>query len=263
MPGQLSYTLEHEKGSSGDPADSAGGVKDGLSRVTVNDTIPFGRGVVAVSGQEDECALPSASGDIFLGIARRVFDIEGSAYIPNTQVCVERKGRWLVEVDQDVVAGDDVFVRYRSDPHVITLTFSGNLITGNTINGDINGTAIAAVPFNTSDAQTVQDFADAVAALSDLVASAIVTGTDEVTVTGKDGGVELTGTFLVTGGVSQATVAQATVSGPSTGTEKGIFRKDDDDTNAGGGPAAFQVTQAAYLEGASAGGNAVVEINLP
>lgn len=93
---------------------------------------------------------------------------------------------------------------------VQTITFSGNLVTGNTINGKIGGVSIAAVPFNTSNAQTLTDLATAIQA-SDLVATAVSNGTNQITVTAQTAGIPSTASaFVVTGGASQATATIAT-----------------------------------------------------
>lgn len=185
-----------------------------------------------------------------------------------------------------------------TDPHVLTLTFSGNLITGNTVNGSINGVSISAVPFNTSNAQTLTDLAAAIQALAS-VATATSNGTNAITITGQVDGTYLFGSFAVTGGASQATGTLATVSGPvnvitvtganggetllasftvtggaiqaiatpstnvapSNGTQLGIFRTDDDDT--GNGATAVAWPRAKFIKGGAAGGVALLDINLP
>jgi hypothetical protein len=90
-----------------------------------------------------------------------------------------------------------------------TLTFSADIITGNTINGKINGVAITPVPFNTSHNQTMTDLASIINALTAVDAS--VTAARVVTVTSHDAGIPFTATeFVVTGGATQATCTIAT-----------------------------------------------------
>lgn len=102
-----------------------------------------------------------------------------------TQLFVTKKGRLL--------------------PQISTLVFNVDLITGNTVNGSINGVALAPIPFDTDHATTMADIATALAANADID-TAVVSGRT-ITITTLDGtNVTLSG-FVVTGGASQATAA--------------------------------------------------------
>jgi hypothetical protein len=91
---------------------------------------------------------------------------------------------------------------------VMTLTFSAATVTGNVINGQVNGTAVGPITWATSDAATLTAVAAAIAAVPG-VASATVAG-EVITVTGAVGySLTLSG-FAVTGGASQPNVAIAT-----------------------------------------------------
>lgn len=91
---------------------------------------------------------------------------------------------------------------------ISTLVFNANLITGNSFNCTVNGTALGAVPFNTSNAQTLTDIATALQATSDI-ATAVSNGTDTITVTAAVAGIPIVlDSILVTGGASQATGIQ-------------------------------------------------------
>lgn len=93
---------------------------------------------------------------------------------------------------------------------VLTLTFSADLITGNTVNLKINGVSIAAVPFNTSHNQTMTDLATAIQA-SSLIATASVSASRVITITAQNAGQPITiSNVAVTGGASQATGTVAT-----------------------------------------------------
>ncbi|MHB8735965.1 MAG: hypothetical protein ACYC6M_11760, partial [Terriglobales bacterium] len=63
--------------------------------------------------------------------------------------------------------------------HQFTITVSGAIVAGSTINLKINGTAIAPVPFNASSNQTMDDVATKIALVAG-VASAAVVETDVV-----------------------------------------------------------------------------------
>jgi hypothetical protein len=93
---------------------------------------------------------------------------------------------------------------------VQTMTFSGALVTGNIINGTVDGVALAPVPFNTSNATTLSDLATAIQATPG-VATAVSDGVSAITITSQNAGVPtfLTG-FLVTAGATQPTAAIVT-----------------------------------------------------
>jgi len=93
---------------------------------------------------------------------------------------------------------------------VQTIVFSGNIITGNSIAGSVNGVALTATPFNTSNAQTLTDLAAKIQATA-AVGTAASNGTDTITVTSAKAGVTFTlSGFVITGGASQATAAITT-----------------------------------------------------
>lgn len=93
---------------------------------------------------------------------------------------------------------------------VQTIVFSGNLVSGNTINGKVNGVAITAVPFNTSNAQTLTDLATTLQATA-AIGTASSNGTNTITCTSAKAGVTFTlSDFVVSGGASQATAAITT-----------------------------------------------------
>jgi len=90
---------------------------------------------------------------------------------------------------------------------VVSMVFSADVITGNTIDGEIDGVPIASVPFNTSHFQTLNDLATVFVAHADI-ASAVVGGPSNRTITitmEALASLEFTD-FLITGGASQATI---------------------------------------------------------
>lgn len=96
---------------------------------------------------------------------------------------------------------------------VVTLVFSANIVTGNTIAGTVNGNAIS-VPYNTSNAQSLTDLATAIQAL-EMVATAVSNGSTTITITFESEWEPSVSTFTVTGGSSQATCT-TTVTTPAT-----------------------------------------------
>lgn len=62
-----------------------------------------------------------------------------------------------------------------------SIVFQNNLVTGDGVGGEVNGTSISNVPFNTSNAQTLTDLATQIAGF-DSVASAVSDGVHTITV---------------------------------------------------------------------------------
>lgn len=83
------------------------------------------------------------------------------------------------------------------------LEFDADFVNGNVIDLDIDGEAIASVPFNADQATTMSDLAVAIQA-KDQIASATVTGAREITIVAE---YEATDVYIsgiiVTGGITQ------------------------------------------------------------
>lgn len=88
--------------------------------------------------------------------------------------------------------------------------FSADLITGNTVNGTVNGVAITPVVYATSHLATMQAIANEIAAIPS-VSSATVGGANNrtITVISNVGTATTLTSFAVTGGASQATISVA------------------------------------------------------
>lgn len=92
---------------------------------------------------------------------------------------------------------------------IVTVVFSANIVTGNSIALTIDDNDLT-VPFNTSNAQTLTDLAAAIQAL-DSISTAVSNGTNTITITAAIAGVSISvGTAVVTGGASQATAVTTT-----------------------------------------------------
>lgn len=221
--------------------------------------------VAKISADENGIKLPSASSDQLLGVATRDTSEENTddssfTYAANSAVGVVFRGPIYVSVEENVTPDDDVFVRFESEPEVFTVTWDGDFVASNAINGSINGVAITEVDFDSDQSTTIAAVAAAIEAL-DSVTTATVTDTREITVTGAVDAVDIStnATFTVTGGASQADETVANVSGPSVGTQTGIFRTDAD---TGAGATAVQLTNARFLTNGSAGGVALLDLNI-
>lgn len=97
---------------------------------------------------------------------------------------------------------------------ITTATFSAALVTGNSIAGTVNGTALSATAFATSSDSTLAALAAKIALLEGIKSATVVpvsgnSSDDRVIEIVGEGITPVTGSFTVTGGASQATVTVA------------------------------------------------------
>lgn len=261
---QLLYPETITKGASGDPAHLDSGNVGSRFLAEGESDIPFGR-AVETDGSNGDSNCKLYEGGKLVGIAlrdRAKSDLTDGIVGP-VEFPLMSSGEVWVEVDGDVTPSDDVFIRQSVEPEIFTITWDGDFVALNAINGTVAGVAIAQTIFSVDQATTIAAVAAAIQAL-ESVATATVTDTREITVTGAVDGTDLSSSgtaFTVTLGAGQAADTIANVSGPSDGTDLGIFRADDDDV--GSGANAVQVTRAQFLTSAVAGGVAILQINLP
>lgn len=86
------------------------------------------------------------------------------------------------------------------------ITFTGSFVTGNSIVATLNGTTLPAVPFNTSNNQTLADLAAAMAANPDVL-SATPTNPNIISIIPVLGKNVIVNSIVITGGASQPTYA--------------------------------------------------------
>ncbi len=255
---QTEYKTSPSNGDRGDLGDSSAGDRDIL---TFNNLSSIAYGIMSqiVGGDEVEVY----QGGKFAGVVVSSDSNTSDGLWPaKNAVPIIRRGSVWVPVEQSVTPDDRVYVRVSAEEEVFTVTLGGNFVAGNTVNGQVNGVAIAAVPFNVDHNTTMADFAAAIQALAN-VATAVVTAPLVITVTGANVGEQLTGvatSFVIAGGGGQAAVVVASVTGPTGGTEAGAFRKDDD--NVGNGATAVLLASGSFVKSASAGANALLDLNL-
>lgn len=259
---QTNYDITQPIGLVGGIADISN--KDVRSfAATVN--IPFGQFVTRVSGSDNKGKLPTTATDITTttnigGVAlhdharESVNDGLVAGYKSEDMVSVMRQGRVFVKVEEAVTPDSVVYVRHSGKAQIQDLVFSAALITGNTVNGDVNGTAITAVPFNTTNAQTLTDLAAVIEAHPD-VETAVSDGTDTITVTSVTDKEVTLENFVVTGGASQATATVTETQALIASTELGRFRASADSSTAA------ILANAKYRNSADAGAIAILEIN--
>lgn len=115
-------------------------------------------------------------------------------------------------------SADELHLKFEAEGKKVTLTMSAALVTGNVINGSVNGSAIPAITFATSNDATMAALAAAIAAMPGVESATVTsvagaaTNDREIVVVADDHTniVALSG-FAVTAGASQATVTIATV----------------------------------------------------
>jgi len=255
---QTSYSVDLVVGEFGQLASGPGEDKSILSFNNLSEVIPYGRMVQHVSGTPHACELHE--GVMPIGISLMDLSSENdSEYPEDSKVSVLQQGTVWVETDGDVTPDSTVYCRDSAAPEVFTITWDGDFVALNKINGSILGVAISEVTFSVDQATTIALVAAAIEAL-DSVLTATVTDTREITVTGANDAEQLSdsATFTVTLGVGQAADTIANVSGPSASDSLGVFRADAD-----GSTATSYATKARFLTSASAGEAVKLEINLP
>lgn len=108
------------------------------------------------------------------------------------------------------INGADITVPSTPTAQNSIVTMSGNFVTGNSIAITLNGTPLAAIPFNTDQITTMNDIATALEANA-AVDSVSITGSNlVVNVFGKPNISAIINSLVVTGGASQPTAAIAT-----------------------------------------------------
>lgn len=227
-----------------------------------------GLGVAKISGDDNGIKLPDASNSVLVGVATRDTSEENTedstfTYAATSNVGVVRRGVVWVLVDQDVTPDDAVYVRFNGEVEVFTITWNADFVASNSIAGNINGEALTATVFSVSHDATIAALATKIQALTSVAtATCPGSGSRVITVTGATKGEDLStnSSFTVTLGASQATDTIANVTGPSTGTQAGVFRKDDDDV--GSGALAVAKANCKFLTNGSAGGIALLDLNI-
>ena len=126
-------------------------------------TIPFGRAVVRGAGSSDQsAALPSTGSEEFLGVNERIHSDVSPTGAPKDAtdsfkvMSVVYNGRMLVEVEEAVSAGDDVYFRHTAGAGGSTLgifrndadTASADQVTGAKFLTSTTGAGLAVVSLN-------------------------------------------------------------------------------------------------------------------
>lgn len=177
-----------------------------------------------------------------------------NAYPVNSKVGVLKSGYVSVKVDQTIVSGDAVYARHSSTLAVQTIVFSADIVASNSIACSVNGDALTATVYATSNAATLTAFAAKIEAHEDVL-TAVSDGTHTITVTSVSAvAITFTGP-TVTLGASQATATITTTVAGVAG-DQGVFRKDSDSNKAS------LVSGAEFITSASSGGLAVLKVSL-
>lgn len=260
---QTEVTIDQRVAIAGQFADT--GPKD-TSSFIATEKLPFGQLISRVSGSDNKGKRPASAADItnVKNIAgASVRDLAGvstddslpAGYNNEEVASTMREGRMFVQVEDAVTPDSDVFVRHTAKPQIQNIVFDAALVTGNLIDGEINGEAITQVPFNTNNDTTVDDLATEIQSNVNVI-TAVRSGTDTVIVTSvQDIAVSLTN-YVVTGGATQAVATVSETQVERSQASRGSFRSDTD-----GGTAA-QLSEAKWRTSAAADKLAVVELNV-
>ncbi len=265
-PAQLSYPEDQAIGLPGQLADS--GSKDVISRLAEDHLVPFGRMIVLGTDKDKQALLPTLATDItnskkVLGAAlhsharESVKDADQSGYKNGESVSILHNGRVYMEAEQAMTPESDVYVRFAGKKQEQTITWDADFITGNTIDGKVNGVSIASVPFNTDQATTLADVATAIKNTNNDIESATATGAREITIVSASDKLVTPSDFDITGGASQAvdTIVETVALVPTT--DRGKIRADADSSSAA------QLSNVRILKSASGPGDiAVLELDL-
>lgn len=260
---QTEYKDRPDEALEGMLYDASGSAKDNQTLIA-SLTIPYGRAVAGISGNDKGAKLPDASNADIRGVSVLLHNNVNGQYVEGDALAPYIKCGVWVRVEEAVTPASPVYIRYNGKKQVQTLVADANFVTGNTITGNVVRTADGAsittaisVPFNTDNATTLSDLADAIA-LASGVNSAADSGGDTVTVT-SDQDVDIAlEDFAVAGGASQAEfeVTETTVGIPLS--DRGKFRASADSSTA------LQVTSGMrYASTAAAGEMARLVVNLP
>lgn len=237
-----------------------------IATFIATEKLPFGQLISRVSGSDNKGKRPAAATDVTNvknvgGVSVRelaretVADSLEAGYSKEDAASALREGRIYVKVEDAVTPDSDVYVRYQAKPQIQEIVFDATLVTGNLIDGEINGEAITQVPFNTDNNTTLDDLATEIQSNVN-VETAVRSGTDTVVVTSvQDVAVSLTN-YVVTGGASQAGVTVSETQVERAQDSRGSFRSDADSATAA------QLSEAKFRTTAAAGEFAVVEIDV-
>lgn len=153
-----------------------------------------------------------------------ILTINGDVYTINSTSTATYS---VATLNADLVPGNIITLNIGGTPVSVTSTinFNADFVTGNSIVPTINGSDLAAVPFNTDQAQTIADVAARIAS-NPGVFSATVTGAREITVVFISPVTNIVTSVVTTGGASQPTTTIAQVgfvfSGSSANTMSNI-----------------------------------------
>jgi ABC-type cobalamin transport system permease subunit len=228
---QLTYNAQPDTGVPGDPAFANDQETKIETYSNVTTPIEFGRAVMKVTGTDFRAAYPNTLTPQVVGFTRRDLQRVEGLYPLNSAMAVMSFGQIWVNPETSVTADNPVYVR---------------AFGKNQIQITVNGTVLA-VPFNTSNTQTLTDLATAIAAVAG-VGSAASDGVHTITVTGSVHGTNVTlATASVTGGASQALIVITVTQVGIADTERGRVRATADTDTQTGLATCFRMTQCRFL----------------
>jgi len=260
MP-QLTYSYDMVVGVEGELADARQSTI--VSRLAEGN-VRFGRFVALGSNPDTQCRVVQTGTDVWGAKNHIGFSVATNAkeqkadgtvqYDDGEAVSIIKNGAILIKSETAMTPTSDVFIRFQAKSQVYTLVFDATTVTGNEINGEINGVAINPVTFATSNANTLSLLATEIANFSADILSAVSNGTDTITITSVIDKSVTVSNFVVTGGASQPTITATQTEAGKPTSDVGIIRNTSDGGTAQDSP------YLRVIRGCNAGELATVEI---
>ncbi len=232
MTPQTTYNSEMSPSFPGMIADQ--GPKDLLTRFS-DDQVAFGRALIKGT-DDDEVKLPDSGSQItgLFGVA--VFDMtqDDAFYAANKAISMMFHGRIWVELEEAVGITDPVYVRWTGKKQVQTITFDADIVTGNTVNLNIDDVAIAQVTFAATHDNTMTLLATAIQNHASIFTCTTPgAGSRVLTLTGVTNGLDfVVSSIVVAAGATQASGVAAETIASISNDDIGKFRTDADSSTA-------------------------------
>lgn len=237
------------------------------SKANPDDILYAGRACAEDTSADEAVKAMDASNNVIGGVIVRNMSTEDQNYPVDSNIPVLTRGKIAVEVEESVVKGDSVFVRFAAAPQVQVITFSADFVTSNTINLKVDGVSMTQVTYASSHAATIAAVATQIdtdfSQIGTATASAVPRTITLVAATAGSAGEFVVSDIVVAAGASQATATVAETQASVDAADVGKFRNDA--YSGGGSATCVQISNARWFKGGGTtdANRPVVEINLP
>ena len=196
------------------------------------DEILFGHFVAKVASDDDGVKKPAAIGDFIAGVAVADLAQPDGKFDAKSAVPVLKKGDIWVPAEEAVAFGETPHIRYAGKGQVQTFVLDADLITGNVISVDVNGSTITHT-FATDHLTSMTAFAVKIEAHADVEDATVGgSGNRTITITSVIDKTVLLENEGITGGASQAGIVITETVAAITTDDLGKLRNDTDSTTA-------------------------------